>query len=304
MKNQFISVTKQIIRAAAKLGVEEAGTRIMGSAWGPFKAILTPVFDELEKRYPNFFLLEVPKGITPPSEAQLASEKAILALETDHQLQQMLQDGFNKLEHGQFEIKNQISKIELRLEAIDISIDDLSSLTDDRFESVLSQLTMISEKLDSVGKSVEVENKSILVPLAFDLPKGSIEAFLTIYIPGIEPIQLSVDKNRPHTTINILFPRPGKYTYRIDHNEITKLYKQVGNDFIPELLPINSVDNNEVEIVPNSIYIFERSYKFIAGGTGQLSMYLTKKLTKEEEQKMHEEEEELLDLDDLDKLLS
>ena len=63
--NNLVSVTKQVIRAAAKFGIEEAGTRIMGSAWTPFKAMLSPVFSELEKRYPNFFLLDVPPGVRP-----------------------------------------------------------------------------------------------------------------------------------------------------------------------------------------------------------------------------------------------
>jgi len=60
INSSLVSVTKQVIRAAAKYGIEEAGTRIMGSAWAPFKAMLSPVFVELEKRYPKFLLLDVP----------------------------------------------------------------------------------------------------------------------------------------------------------------------------------------------------------------------------------------------------
>ena len=205
MKNNFVSVAKQIIRAAAGLGLEEAGTRIMGSAWAPFKAMMTPVYSELEKRYPKFFLLDVPKGSTPSDDAKRAAELAVADLDKDPMLQKMLQDGFNNLADGQYEIKSQISKMELRLEALNMSIDDLATSSDDKFTSVITQLDSISQKLDTLGTSVEVKNKSVLVPLAFDLPKGSIEAYLTIYFPGIEPVQLTVDKNRPYSTVNVLY---------------------------------------------------------------------------------------------------
>ena len=55
--DRILAVTKHITREGAKLGIDEVGTRIFGSAWMPVKnVVLTPVFGELQKRYPKLFL--------------------------------------------------------------------------------------------------------------------------------------------------------------------------------------------------------------------------------------------------------
>ncbi len=256
--NNLISVTKQVIRAAAKFGIEEAGTRIMGSAWAPFKAMLSPVFGELGRRYPKFFLLDVPPGNTPTVDAQLAAKQAVSNIESDHVLQQLIVDGFNKLDQGQYEIKNQIRNLAVRLEAINISIDNLSETSDKNFENVLVQLAAIHQKLDNRGESVGFSNQSVIFPLAFDLPSGSIEAYVALYIAGLDPIKLSVNKTRPYSTINVAVPGPGVYSYRLEHREITTLYKQVGDEFIPQLVPISSTNASQIEILPNAVYKLER----------------------------------------------
>lgn len=88
----FISVAKRILRSAAELGIEEAGLRICGSGWQPLKKVLTPVFKELERRYPKMLL--VPEEMQK-AEADLANDPNIAAL---------LQEKLAALQEGQFEI--------------------------------------------------------------------------------------------------------------------------------------------------------------------------------------------------------
>lgn len=280
----LISVTKQIIRAAAKLGIEEAGTRVMGSAWAPFKAMLSPVFGELEKRNPKFFLLDVPRGTKPsPSvEAQLAAKKTVEDLSSDKKLQTLVMDGFKNLEQCQYEIKEQIEKHTLRLEALEVSVDQLSETNDENFENVMTQLKDINQQLDNMGKSVGFPNQSILFPLSFELPDGSIEAYVSLYIAGIKPIKLSVNKNRPFTTVNVSVPKPGVYSYNLEHQEVACLYKQEGDKFVPHLVPISSTDSSQVEIIPNRVYKFERLVYLGDASGSKITMHLTKVLTSEE----------------------
>jgi hypothetical protein len=42
-----------VIREGAKIGMDEAGTRICGSAWQYVKQVIAPVVGELQKRYPK-----------------------------------------------------------------------------------------------------------------------------------------------------------------------------------------------------------------------------------------------------------
>jgi hypothetical protein len=293
--NELVSVAKQVIRAAATYGLEEAGTRIMGSAWKPFKAMLSPVIGELEKRYPKFFLLDVPPGKPPSAEAQRAARDAVAALENDNRLQQLVVDGFNKLEEGQYEIKEQIKKISLRLDAINVSIDQLSETNDQKFADVMTQLANIQRKLDSMGQSVGFENTSVIFPLAFEMPPGSIEAYVVLYIAGLDPIELSVNKHRPRVTVNVSVPRSGTYSYRLEHQEITTLMRRVGDRFIPELMPIQSATNDRVEIVPNAVYKLERLVELGGPAGNRITMTLSKVLTPEEEAIQNQEAIKALD---------
>jgi hypothetical protein len=293
-KSDLISVTKQIIRAAAKFGLEEAGTITMGPAWPPFKTILSPVIGELEKRYPKFFLLDVPPGEKPPAEAQLVAKSAVDTIDSDEQLQNLVLDGFNRLEEGQYEIKNQINKITLRLEAINVSIDQLSDTNDNNFDKIMNQLTTIQQQLDNMGTSVGFQNQSTIFPLAFELPSGSIEAYVSLHIAG-KKIELSVDKSRPHTTVDVAVPKSGVYSYHLEHQEVTTLYKRVGEEFIPSLVPIHSTDSGQINIVPNAVYKLERLLKLGDGGQNTVTMHLTKVLTPEEQAREDEEMIEYLD---------
>jgi len=118
------------------------------------------------------------------------------SLETDEQLKKLITDSFNNLEQGQYEIKNQINKITLRLEAINVSVGELSDTSDKNFDTIIIQLSDIQRQLDSLGTSVGFQNQSVIFPLAFELPKDSIESHVKLFISG-NTIELSVDKARP-----------------------------------------------------------------------------------------------------------
>jgi hypothetical protein len=51
--SRILAVAKEIIRNAAELGIEEAGTRICGAAWAPLKKVLTPAFQRTGIPFPG-----------------------------------------------------------------------------------------------------------------------------------------------------------------------------------------------------------------------------------------------------------
>lgn len=276
--NSLISVTKQVIRAAAMVGFEEAGTRIMGSAWRPFKAMIAPVITELENRFPSFFLLDTSPGSTPPVRAQEAAQEALNAIDDDISLRRMIVDGFNKLDEGQFEIKQQVEKISLRLDAIDVSIDDFAQSSDEKFAQIMDQLDSIRQQLDQ-GQSIEFRTNIVLFPLTFRLPDGSVDATVRLFVSGNKPVTLSVNKNRPSITVNVAVPRPGLYPYQIEHEEVATLYRRYGDGFQKTLVPITSTNTGQVRIVPNSVYKLVRSVVLGGRQGNTVTIELTKALT-------------------------
>src|SRR6516162_10195012 len=99
----LLSVTKAIIRKAAENGLDEAGTRICCSGWPYVKKMLSPVVDELQRRFPKLFLVG-------SDEAKAAATQAQSTLDNDPNLQKMLSDSFSKLEHGQDEILDLLAR--------------------------------------------------------------------------------------------------------------------------------------------------------------------------------------------------
>ncbi len=50
----LLAVTKQIIRATVSIGIDEAGSRLLGStAWNYMKRVIKPVYGQLENKYPR-----------------------------------------------------------------------------------------------------------------------------------------------------------------------------------------------------------------------------------------------------------
>jgi tetratricopeptide (TPR) repeat protein len=134
--DRLISVTKRIIRQAAIVGIEEAGTRIMGSAWPVFKKVLTPVFEELQNRFPKFFLLEKQPG----EQARLVAEEAITSLSADPSLQKKLTDGFLKLESGQEQILEELGRLEDILVVLGDTFKDFEKESERRFNKIMQAI--------------------------------------------------------------------------------------------------------------------------------------------------------------------
>ena len=260
--------------------------------------MLSPVFEELEKRYPKFLLLDVPSGKEPPPEAHMAAKNAVAALETDEQLKKLITDSFNNLEQGQYEIKNQINKITLRLDAINESVGQLSDTSDKNFDTIIIQLSDIQRQLDSLGTSVGFQNKAVIFPLGFELPEDSVESHVKLFISG-NTIELSVDKARPYTTVDVPVPKAGIFPYSTECQEVTTVYLNAGADFIPKLISCQYSNKGQIKILPNAIYQLVRSINLRPQNRGgnYTTINLEKVLTSEkqaEEDKKYSDPDELL----------
>lgn len=130
---RILSITKKIIRKAAEIGLDQAGALIIPGAWPYFKKVISPVVDELQRRYPKMLLVD-------DEEALRDSEKAVEALSTDKKLQKLLEDGFSRLEQGQEEILDELDRIDGILQGIGTSVDRLSEMTEDGFNQVLKAI--------------------------------------------------------------------------------------------------------------------------------------------------------------------
>jgi len=126
---ELSSVAKKIIRAAVGVGLEEAGTRICGpTAWKGFRTVMSPVVRELERRYPNLFLVEK------------EAEKAVKDLSTDESLEKMLADGFSSLKTGQDEIRWLLAQQNETMKTIGMSVDIGFSQQGNKLEAIQAAL--------------------------------------------------------------------------------------------------------------------------------------------------------------------
>lgn len=153
MPSGLINVAKQVLRAAVKLGVEEAGSRICGAAWPALKQILTPVAAELEKRYPNMFLVEA------------EMEKAQADLSNDPALAEQLRDALTAIQHGQREIITLLARHDETLEGyrdlIIRAVGEAEGKNQARHDVLLAEFAAVNAKLDGLPDQV---NKALLLP--------------------------------------------------------------------------------------------------------------------------------------------
>ena len=152
LRSRLVSVTKSILRRAAEIGMEAAGAHTMGQAWQPFKKALRPVLNELQRRFPNFFLLETQPGI----QAGIVAQKAINALSEDPQLQTMIVNGFSNLAYGQQKILGEIDRIENLLIVLGKNFENFESESEKRFQEIMTALNDIRTQLKT-NKSVSFE---------------------------------------------------------------------------------------------------------------------------------------------------
>src|SRR5437867_4366797 len=94
---RLMALGKQIVRRTAELGLDEAGTLICGPAWPPIKEVLEPVMAELDRRFPNLTLANT-------EEAEQAATEAVGVLDSDRALQDLLDEGFSRVDLRQKEV--------------------------------------------------------------------------------------------------------------------------------------------------------------------------------------------------------
>lgn len=137
--NSLLALAKKVIRKAGEIGLEEAGHYLCGPAWPYVKKVLSPVIEELEKKFPKLLLV--------PEEASKAAE----ALSKDVALQDMLQSGFAELESGQEEILAALARQNETLigigEAINSGFLEADEKLDDAFKAICSELRALKFKI-------------------------------------------------------------------------------------------------------------------------------------------------------------
>lgn len=143
----IIRVTKSIIFKAAEIGLDEAGSRFLGSAWPYLKAALNPLFDELKERNPAFkkFFSTGGKGLS------VVSKDINKQIEDGLELQGLIIDGFANIENGQREIINQIGNINLTLSKQTKYIADFESGTYEKLDEIIAKLDTIREKFPQIN---------------------------------------------------------------------------------------------------------------------------------------------------------
>ncbi|MEJ2652638.1 MAG: hypothetical protein P8173_12810 [Gammaproteobacteria bacterium] len=134
--DKIISITKTIILKSAELGLNEAGSRLLGSAWPYFKTALDPLFQELKKRFPSFSTIE--SGATT-SNSNL-QKRIVNEISKDPALESLILDGFANLKKGQREIINQLGDIQKVLAQQNEKIADLQVSTNQKLDQMLQLL--------------------------------------------------------------------------------------------------------------------------------------------------------------------
>jgi len=133
----LVSVAKKIVRAAVGVGLDEAGGRICGpTGWKFVKESLTPVFEELERRFPGIFLMEA------------QAEKAVEALSTDKQFEEMASRSLASLQSGQVEIMHLLA-------AQSGTLEDIRSIVDDAYAGLGEQVQSLRDVVCSLSANLK-----------------------------------------------------------------------------------------------------------------------------------------------------
>ncbi len=136
----FLAIAKKVIREGAKIGLDEAGTRICGSAWQYVKQVMSPVVDQLQERYPKLFLLD-------EKDADATGKEAADALSTDASLQRLINDRLSNLTEGQEEILHLLARNDETLQnigkAVDRGFKESQQTNQDAYARILAELQAI-----------------------------------------------------------------------------------------------------------------------------------------------------------------
>jgi hypothetical protein len=105
----LVRLAKTITIAAARVGLEQAGTEVLGSNWKLAKAVVEPLYQELTRRYPALALVNTPAATS-------AASKAANLLDSDTTLRALLLNRFDRLETGQAQILLQLIELQNAVE--------------------------------------------------------------------------------------------------------------------------------------------------------------------------------------------
>ena len=137
--NSLLELAKKVIRKAGEIGLDAGGGYVCGPAWPYAKQILSPILQELEKKYPKLFLA--------PEEA----EKAASTLSEDKALQELLQSNFAGLQSGQEHILAALVRQDSTLLAIGTAVSSgfeaAGKKIDDAYLNIASQLESLQQEL-------------------------------------------------------------------------------------------------------------------------------------------------------------
>ena len=142
-QTDLLAVTREIILNTAEVGLDEAGTRLLGpTAWRFLKKAATPVFDRLKQQYPMLFGGSG-RG-TPPVQQQ--AQAAAQTFKDSQALQAMLLAGFSTLEAGQQEVLSELRLLTVKLEKNNTAISDMDKLNRERHNQILAELRGMREQ--------------------------------------------------------------------------------------------------------------------------------------------------------------
>jgi tetratricopeptide (TPR) repeat protein len=134
-------VAKKVLRGAAEVGLDAAGLAVCGPMWPFFKKVLTPVVEELEKRYPKLFLV--------PEEA----DKAVAALEEDKGLLEALDSKFDQEFAALHEGQKEIVSFLVGLEETVVDISNTVKGIDQKIDAV--DFKAIEIKIDEIYRIIQ-----------------------------------------------------------------------------------------------------------------------------------------------------
>ena len=108
LKRHLVDTAGDVIIEAAKFGLEEAGTRILGpTAWNGFKRIMSPIVKKLQQRFPALSFNK------PDDEASIdEAREAVKYLQSSTELKNLLLGNFERREEGQEEIISSVKRLE------------------------------------------------------------------------------------------------------------------------------------------------------------------------------------------------
>ena len=126
--DRLLSTVKKIIVVGVEIGLDEAGSRLLGpTAWKYCKKIVSPVMDVLKEEYPSL-------AFDKPGDknAQKAAQDAVNFLSNDKYLQDMLWKNFNDLKEGQKEILEGINQMNDKLDLVSKDINEIKKLLNEQ----------------------------------------------------------------------------------------------------------------------------------------------------------------------------